>query len=77
LPLLQGDRELFNGDIGCVVKIDEEEGLVYIEYDSWRVEYETGELDEVSLIYAMTVHKLSRSITCVESIILRVESRIL
>jgi exodeoxyribonuclease V alpha subunit len=51
------DKDMFNGDIGRVVKIDEEEGLVYIDYDGRRVEYETGELDEVSLAYATTVHK--------------------
>jgi exodeoxyribonuclease V alpha subunit len=51
------EKDVFNGDIGRVVRIDEEEGLVYIDYDSRRVEYETGELDELSLAYATTVHK--------------------
>ncbi len=30
---------------------------VFIDYDGRRVEYETGELDEVSLAYATSVHK--------------------
>jgi exodeoxyribonuclease V alpha subunit len=51
------DKDVFNGDIGRVARIDEEEGLVFIDYDGRRVEYETGELDEVSLAYATTVHK--------------------
>jgi exodeoxyribonuclease V alpha subunit len=51
------DKDVFNGDIGRVVRIDEEEGLVFIDYDGRRVEYETGELDEVSLAYATSVHK--------------------
>ncbi len=51
------DKDVFNGDIGRVAHIDEEEGLVFIDYDGRRVEYETGELDEVSLAYATTVHK--------------------
>ncbi len=51
------DKEVFNGDIGRVVRIDEEEGLVVIDYDGRHVDYETGELDEVSLAYATTVHK--------------------
>lgn len=51
------DKEVFNGDIGRVARIDEEEGLVCIDYDGRHVEYETGELDEVSLAYAITVHK--------------------
>lgn len=51
------EKDVFNGDIGRVVRIDEEEGSVYIDYDSRRVEHETGELDELSLAYATTVHK--------------------
>ena len=51
------DKEVFNGDIGRVARIDEEEGLVFIDYDGRHVAYETGELDEVSLAYAVTVHK--------------------
>ena len=51
------DKEVFNGDIGRVARIDEDEGLVFIDYDGRRVEYETGELDELSLAYATTVHK--------------------
>jgi len=51
------DKDVFNGDIGRVARIDEEEGLVFIDYDGRRVEYETGEIDEVSLAYATTIHK--------------------
>jgi exodeoxyribonuclease V alpha subunit len=51
------DKEVFNGDIGRVARIDEDEGLVFIDYDGRPVEYDTGELDEVSLAYAITVHK--------------------
>jgi exodeoxyribonuclease V alpha subunit len=51
------DKEVLNGDIGRIVRIDEEEGVVHIDFDGRRVEYETGELDEVSLAYATTIHK--------------------
>jgi len=51
------DKEVFNGDIGRIARIDEEEGLILVEYDGRAVEYETGELDEISLAYATTVHK--------------------
>jgi exodeoxyribonuclease V alpha subunit len=51
------DKDVFNGDIGRIARIDEEEGLVHIDFDGRRVEYETGELDEVSLAYATTIHK--------------------
>ena len=51
------DKEVFNGDIGRVTRIDEEEGLVSIDFDGRVVEYESGELDEISLAYATSVHK--------------------
>jgi exodeoxyribonuclease V alpha subunit len=51
------DKEVFNGDIGRVVEIDEEEGVVRIEFDGRVVEYEPGELDEIALAYATSVHK--------------------
>ena len=51
------DKEVFNGDIGRVTSVDEEEGLVTIDFDGLMVEYETGELDEISLAYATSVHK--------------------
>ena len=51
------DKEVFNGDIGRVTRIDEAEGLISIEFDGRIVEYETGELDEISLAYATSIHK--------------------
>jgi exodeoxyribonuclease V alpha subunit len=51
------DKEVFNGDIGRVAEVDEEEGVVRIEFDGRIVEYEPGELDEISLAYATSVHK--------------------
>ncbi len=51
------DKDVFNGDIGRIARIDEEEQLVFIDYDGRSIEYETGELDDVSLAYATTIHK--------------------
>ena len=51
------DKDVFNGDIGRIARIDEDEGLVQIDFDGRRVDYELGELDEISLAYATTVHK--------------------
>jgi len=51
------DRDVFNGDIGRIERIDEEEGFIVVGYDGRRVEYELDELDEISLAYATTVHK--------------------
>ncbi|MCU0835040.1 MAG: ATP-dependent RecD-like DNA helicase [Chromatiaceae bacterium] len=49
------DKEVFNGDIGRIRRIDEDGVLV--EFDGRGVEYEPGELDELALAYATTVHK--------------------
>jgi exodeoxyribonuclease V alpha subunit len=51
------DKEVFNGDIGQITEIDLEEGLLKVDYDGRTVEYEFGELDEVSLAYATSIHK--------------------
>ena len=51
------DKEVFNGDIGQITEIDVEEGLLKVEYDGRAVEYEFGELDEISLAYATSIHK--------------------
>ena len=47
----------FNGDIGQVVNIDPIEREVTIRFDQREVVYDFGELDEVSLAYAITIHK--------------------
>jgi hypothetical protein len=51
------DKDVFNGDIGQVVKIDPVEREVIIRFDQREVVYDFGELDEVSLAYAATIHK--------------------
>ncbi|HTP66490.1 MAG TPA: ATP-dependent RecD-like DNA helicase [Geobacteraceae bacterium] len=51
------DKEVFNGDIGRIMEIDEEEALLKVDYDGRTVEYAFGELDEVSLAYATSIHK--------------------
>ena len=51
------DREVFNGDIGFIAKIDHDEGEVTIDIDGRTVVYPFGELDEVVLAYATTIHK--------------------
>lgn len=50
-------KEVFNGDIGIVEKIDPVEQEVFVRYDDGLAAYDYGELDEVSLAYAVTIHK--------------------
>lgn len=51
------DKEIFNGDIGHVAKIDPAERELSVQYDKRLVTYEFGELDELALAYAITIHK--------------------
>jgi exodeoxyribonuclease V alpha subunit len=51
------DKEVFNGDIGQVVKIDPLEREVTVSFAPREVVYEFGELDELALAYAITIHK--------------------
>jgi exodeoxyribonuclease V alpha subunit len=51
------DKDVFNGDIGQIVKIDPIEKEVTIRFDQREVVYDYGELDEISLAYAITIHK--------------------
>lgn len=51
------DKEVFNGDIGRIQEINPLEREVRIRFDQRLVEYAFGELDEISLAYAITVHK--------------------
>jgi exodeoxyribonuclease V alpha subunit len=52
------DLEVYNGDIGKVVAIDPVEQLLIVRYDGERdVAYDFGLLDELTLAYAISVHK--------------------
>jgi len=51
------DKEVFNGDIGLISRIDREEQEVIVDYDGKAVTYEYPDLDEIVLAYAVSVHK--------------------
>jgi exodeoxyribonuclease V alpha subunit len=55
------DKDIFNGDIGTIERIDPVEQEVTIRFDERTVKYDFGELDEVSLAYAVTIHKAQGS----------------
>lgn len=50
-------KEVFNGDIGYIRHIDQEERQFIIEYPDREVDYSFEDADEVQLAYALTVHK--------------------
>ena len=51
------ERDVYNGDIGFVRQIDAEEEELGVEFDGRLVRYPYGELDELVLCYATTIHK--------------------
>ena len=51
------DRDVFNGDLGFITAIDLEEAELLIDFDGRAVAYPFGELDEVTLAFATTIHK--------------------
>lgn len=52
------DNEVFNGDIGYIREIADDPVLLTVVFDNEReVNYEPGDLDELQLAYAITIHK--------------------
>lgn len=51
------DKEVFNGDIGRLSKIDRENQEVWVNFDGRFVVYDFSEMEELVLAYAISVHK--------------------
>lgn len=51
------DKSVFNGDIGQVCEISSTDQELTVDFDGHLVKYGFGELDELSLAYAITIHK--------------------
>jgi len=50
-------KEVFNGDIGTISSIDRKEEVLAVDYYGRSVDYDFTELGELSLAYAISVHK--------------------
>jgi exodeoxyribonuclease V alpha subunit len=50
-------KEVFNGEIGRVCEVDGENGRLVVAYDERQVAYDGADLDELTLAYAISVHK--------------------
>lgn len=50
-------KNVFNGDIGFVKAIDSEENVMTVTFGGEDVEYEKGDMGELTLAYACTIHK--------------------
>ncbi len=51
------EKEVFNGDIGRILSVDEEQGELTAIFDDRSLLYEANELDELMPAYAISVHK--------------------
>ena len=55
---IDGGLGVFNGDVGRIVKIDDDNSSLTVEFDDRKmVEYPFTNLDELELAYAITIHK--------------------
>jgi exodeoxyribonuclease V alpha subunit len=55
------DLEVFNGDIGRIGEVDDEERTVSVRFDGRLVTYDAADLDELVLAYACSIHKAQGS----------------
>ncbi len=51
------DKDVYNGDIGIIDVIIEETKEIVINFDGKMVAYEFSQLDQITLAYAVTIHK--------------------
>jgi len=51
------EKEVFNGDIGIVHDIDRRNYRLFVDYDGRIIKYEREEMNEITLAYAISVHK--------------------
>jgi exodeoxyribonuclease V alpha subunit len=51
------DKNVFNGDIGTIEDVNSEDRALTVRFDERLVEYESSDLDELVLAYAISIHK--------------------
>ena len=51
------DKNVFNGDVGTVLSVNTEDRQMTVVFDKEAVDYEGGDLNELTLAYACTIHK--------------------
>ncbi len=54
-------RDVFNGDLGRIAALDEDEGSLAVRFGEREVGYDLRDLDEIALAYACSVHKAQGS----------------
>ncbi len=51
------DREVYNGDVGFIAKLGEEDKKLHVRFDDREVVYDDEDLGELTLAYATSIHK--------------------
>ena len=51
------DKEVFNGDLGTIARLDDDEAALVVNFDGREVVYPFGELDTLVPAFATTIHK--------------------
>ena len=51
------NRDVFNGDLGIIEKINRIEQEMVVNFEGRLVEYDFGDLDELALAYVLSIHK--------------------
>ena len=51
------DKDVYNGDVGFVKQVDASDRSLVVSFDGRPVKYAPGDLDELTLAYATTIHK--------------------
>jgi len=51
------DKDVYNGDVGFIKAVDAEDRSLVVTFDGRPVKYDAGDLDELVLAYATTIHK--------------------
>jgi len=51
------EREISNGDVGFIVDADPEKKTLVVQFDDRTVKFESSEVDDLTLAYAITIHK--------------------
>ncbi len=55
------DKDVYNGDLGLIASVDPDAGELAVNFDGRVVRYDFGDLDQLMLAYATTIHKAQGS----------------
>ena len=55
------DKEVYNGDVGSITKIDRIEQEILVDFEGQEVIYDFSDIDQLTLAYAASIHKFQGS----------------